>query len=75
VPEPHDHGKNLIRRRQNELIANSLILRVYDVLMNDSNPCRRRSTVPWLPPYRPHCKLPFASDKPLWAATMLSVQI
>ena len=46
VPEPHDHGKNLIRRRQNELIANSLILRVYDVLMNDSNPCRRRSTVP-----------------------------
>jgi hypothetical protein len=33
VPEPHDHGKNLIRHSQMRLMANSLILRVYDVLM------------------------------------------
>jgi len=32
VPEPHDHGKNFIRQSPIEL-ANSLILRVYDVLM------------------------------------------
>jgi hypothetical protein len=34
VPEPHDHGKNLIRQSPSELAANSLILQVFDVLMN-----------------------------------------
>jgi len=34
VPEPHDHGKNLIRRRQSGRSHKSLILRMYDVLMN-----------------------------------------
>ena len=37
VPEPNDHGTNFIRRSPNELIANSLILRVRDVLMRHSN--------------------------------------
>ena len=36
MPEPHDHDKNLIRSSPSELVANSLILRVYDVLMNDN---------------------------------------
>jgi hypothetical protein len=35
VPEPYDHGKNLARQSPSELGSNSLILRVYDVLMND----------------------------------------
>jgi hypothetical protein len=35
VPKPHDHGKNLTRQSPKQLIANSLISRVYDVLTND----------------------------------------
>jgi hypothetical protein len=35
VPERYDHGKNLVRQSPSELVSNSLILRVYDVLMND----------------------------------------
>ena len=35
VPEPHDHGKKSYPTLPNELMANSLILQVYDVLMND----------------------------------------
>ena len=36
VPEPYDHAKNLTGTLPIELGAKSLILRVYDVLMNDS---------------------------------------
>jgi hypothetical protein len=36
VPEPSDHAKNLTGTLPIELGAKSLILRVYDVLMNDS---------------------------------------
>ena len=36
VPEPYDHAQNLIGTLSIELGAKSLILRVYDVLMNDS---------------------------------------
>ena len=35
VPEPHNNGKNLTGTSPIELGANSLILRVYDVLIND----------------------------------------
>jgi hypothetical protein len=35
VPEPPDHAKNLTGTLPIELGAKSLILRVYDVLMND----------------------------------------
>ena len=35
VPEPYDHAKNLIGTLPIELGAKSLILRVYDVLIND----------------------------------------
>ena len=35
VPEPYDHAKNLTETLSIELGAKSLILRVYDVLMND----------------------------------------
>ena len=35
VPEPHDHAQNLTGTLPIELGAKSLILRVYDVLMND----------------------------------------
>jgi len=40
VPEPYDHAKNLTGTLPIELGAKSLILRVYDVLMNDS--CKSR---------------------------------
>src|SRR5450759_4031174 len=36
VPEPYDHAQNLTGTLSIELGAKSLILRVYDVLMNDS---------------------------------------
>ena len=36
VPEPYDHAQNLIGTLPIELGAKSLILRVYDVLMNDT---------------------------------------
>jgi hypothetical protein len=36
VPEPYDHAQNLTGTLPIELGAKSLILRVYDVLMNDS---------------------------------------
>ena len=36
VPEPYDHAKNLTETLSIELGAKSLILRVYDVLMNDN---------------------------------------
>jgi hypothetical protein len=36
VPEPYDHAQNLTGTLPIELAAKSLILRVYDVLMNDS---------------------------------------
>jgi hypothetical protein len=36
VPEPYDHAKNLTGTSPIELGAKSLILWVYDVLMNDS---------------------------------------
>ena len=36
MPEPYDHAKNLTGTLPIELGAKSLILRVYDVLMNDS---------------------------------------
>ena len=35
VPEPYDHAQNLTGTLSIELGAKSLILRVYDVLMND----------------------------------------
>jgi hypothetical protein len=35
VPEPYDHAQNLTGTLPIELGAKSLILRVYDVLMND----------------------------------------
>src|ERR1022692_4837675 len=35
VPEPYDHAKNLTETLSIELGAKSLILRVYDVLMNE----------------------------------------
>jgi len=35
VPEPYDHAQNLTETLSIELGAKSLILRVYDVLMND----------------------------------------
>src|ERR1035437_3895869 len=37
VPEPYDHAQNLTGTLPIELAAKSLILRVYDVLMNDSS--------------------------------------
>jgi hypothetical protein len=37
VPEPHDHAQNLTGTLPLELGAKSLILRVCDVLMNDSS--------------------------------------
>ncbi len=37
LPEQHDHDKNLTGTLPIELAAKSLILRVYDVLMNDSS--------------------------------------
>jgi hypothetical protein len=47
VPEPYDHAQNLTGTLPIELGAKSLILRVYDVLMNDNGrrpglpgPCR-----------------------------------
>ena len=36
VPEPYDHAQNLTGTLPIELAAKSLILRVYDVLMNDN---------------------------------------
>jgi hypothetical protein len=36
VPEPYDHAQNLTGTLSIELGAKSLILRVYDVLMNDN---------------------------------------
>jgi hypothetical protein len=45
VPEPRDHGKNLIRLSPNELMANSLILRVYDVLMTHNGWKRPRQGI------------------------------
>jgi hypothetical protein len=36
VPEPYDHAQNLTGTLPIELGAKSLILRVYDVLMNDN---------------------------------------
>ena len=36
IPERHDHGKNLIGTARIELLAKSLILRVYDVLARHS---------------------------------------
>ncbi len=48
VPEPNDHGKNLIRRSRSELIANSLISRAHDVLMTHrtfySSPLHRQAS-------------------------------
>ena len=43
VPEPYDHAQNLTGTLPIELGAKSLILRVYDVLMNDRplRPMRR----------------------------------
>jgi hypothetical protein len=35
VPEPYDHAQNLTGTLPIELAAKSLILRVYDVLIND----------------------------------------
>ena len=37
VPEPYDHAQNLTGTLPIELAAKSLILRVYDVLMNDNS--------------------------------------
>ena len=37
VPEPYDHAQNLTGTLPIELGAKSLILRVYDVLMNDNH--------------------------------------
>ena len=43
VPEPYDHAQNLTGTLSIELGAKSLILRVYDVLMNDNYGDRRES--------------------------------
>ena len=40
VPEPYDHAQNLTGTLPIELGAKSLILRVYDVLMNDRSGIR-----------------------------------
>jgi hypothetical protein len=45
VPEPYDHAQNLTGTLSIELGAKSLILRVYDVLMNDSS-----GPEPWATP-------------------------
>ena len=37
VPEPQDHGKNLIETSSHKLVAKSLILRMYDVLMTHTS--------------------------------------
>src|ERR1022692_823278 len=42
VPEPYDHAQNLTGTLPIELAAKSLILRVYDVLMNDRPVPQRR---------------------------------
>jgi hypothetical protein len=42
VPETYDHAQNLTGTLSIELGAKSLILRVYDVLMNDNSWCRFR---------------------------------
>ena len=44
VPEPYDHAQNLTGTLPIELAAKSLILRVYDVLMNDTPLCRQLTT-------------------------------
>jgi hypothetical protein len=36
MPEGHSHGKNLIGTSQIELVVKLLILRVFDLLANDS---------------------------------------
>ncbi len=45
VPEPYGHAQNLTGTLPIELAAKPLILRVYDVLMND-NGCASRSDAP-----------------------------
>jgi hypothetical protein len=44
VPEPYDHAQNLTGTLPIELGAKSLILRVYDVLMNDRHEQQTRTS-------------------------------
>jgi hypothetical protein len=60
VPEPYDHAQNLTGTLPIELGAKSLILRVYDVLMNDSRKPRKSSTKSQAP--RPN----IPAQDPLW---------
>jgi hypothetical protein len=46
VPEPYDHAQNLTGTLPIELAAKSLILRVYDVLINDSDIIKPRWLLP-----------------------------
>src|SRR5664279_5659196 len=46
VPEPYDHAQNLTGTLPIELGAKSLILRVYDVLMNDRIKGPRQAVLP-----------------------------
>jgi hypothetical protein len=60
VPEPPDHAKNLTGTLPIELGAKSLILRVYDVLMNDrASSLRTKSLLPCVPEYSPVLHLSF----------------
>jgi len=42
MPEEHDHGKNLIPTSQIELLVKLLIMRVFDLLANDTPQPDRR---------------------------------
>ena len=44
VPEPYDHAQNLTGTLSSELGVKSLILRVYDVLMNDTGIARQKTS-------------------------------
>ena len=65
VPEPYDHAQNLTGTLSIELAAKSLILRVYDVLMNDSQQqLLASSSETRFGPNGPHFLLRSALDTP-----------
>jgi hypothetical protein len=48
MPEPHDHGKNLIGTVRIEILAKSFILRVCDVLARHSRCSEVGFLQPWV---------------------------
>src|ERR1035437_2655692 len=62
VPEPYDHAQNLTGTLSIELGAKSLILRVYDVLMNDNHQPRGKGKLPTIT--KPSCSTAKAVDRP-----------